>query len=361
MIDVGIAYDPLFLEHDLPGHPEHAGRLRAVQALLAKKRAHEWLTQLASVPATFDELCDLHDPDYVSRVYAICASGKGSLNPDTYLTRQSFDAAALAAGAAMSCVRAVQRGEVQRAFALVRPPGHHAYAGHGEGFCLFNNVAFAAQAALGKFGPTDPMWSPAAVKSLANDTPRVMIVDFDVHHGNGTQDIFYQDPRVLTASLHQYGHIYPGSGALDEVGAGPGLGVALNVPLPPGTGDAGYARAFDEIIVPMAQRFKPSLLLASAGFDAHWRDPLAHMSVSLSGFSAMVRSLCALSDTLCGGKFVAVLEGGYDLDALSYGVLNALRVMQGQPDAVEDPLGPPPDREPDVSRVIAAVRKLHGV
>jgi acetoin utilization deacetylase AcuC-like enzyme len=360
-LDVGYAYDDLFHEHDLPGHPEHADRLRAVMALLRDQGMLDVLTPIAAMPATFDELCELHDPAYVSRVYAISEQGGGHLGPDTYLTASSFDAAALAAGAAMRCVDAVLSGARQRAFALVRPPGHHAFAAHGEGFCLFNNVAFAARRSLGDFGGGDAMWSPSAIKSQAREAPRAMIVDFDVHHGNGTQSIFYDDARVFVASLHQYGRLYPGSGALDEVGAGPGRGGTLNVPLPAGAGDRAYALAFERVIAPAARRFKPDLLLVSAGFDAHWRDPLAGMSVSLSGFAAMARALCALSDELCGGRLVTVLEGGYDLQALSYGVANMLCVMRGDDAAVEDPLGPAPVRETDAARVIDAVREAHGL
>jgi acetoin utilization deacetylase AcuC-like enzyme len=357
---VGYAYDALFLEHDRPGHPEHAGRLRAVLQRLRESGLHDELRQIAFSPATFEELCALHDPLYVSRVHALCERGGGSLGPDTYLTARSFDAAALAAGAAQGCVDAVLRGEVQRAFALVRPPGHHAFADHGEGFCLFNNIAFAAQRSLGATGGDDAMWSPSAVRSQANSTPRVMIVDFDVHHGNGTQALFYDSPSVYVASLHQYGYLYPGSGSADEVGAGPGRGSTLNVPLPPGAGDAAYALAFERLIVPAARRFKPDMLLVSAGFDAHWRDPLAQAAVTLSGFSAMMTTLCALSDELCGGRLVAVLEGGYDLDALGYGVANALRVMQGAPQLATDPLGPAPQAESvDVGPLIGAIQRAH--
>jgi acetoin utilization deacetylase AcuC-like enzyme len=362
MHTVGYAYDPLFLEHDRAHHPEHAGRLRAVAARMREAGLLDTLTHITAGPATFDELCDLHDPLYVSQVYAICERGGGSLGADTYLTARTFDAAALAAGSAVACVDAVRRGEVRRAFALVRPPGHHAFADHGEGFCLFNNVAFAAKRSLGGGGAGDAMWSPSAVRSQAKDAPRAMIVDFDVHHGNGTQAIFYDDPCVFVASLHQYGYLYPGSGRHDEAGDGAGRGHTLNVPMPPGAGDAAYALAFEQLVVPAARRFKPDFLLASAGFDAHWRDPLAGAEVTLGGFSAMMQTLCNLADELCDGRFVAVLEGGYDLDALGHGVVNALRVMQGAPELVDDPLGPPPDPEDaDVSKLVAMIARAHGL
>jgi acetoin utilization deacetylase AcuC-like enzyme len=359
---VGYAYDALFLEHDRPQHPEHAGRLRAVLSRLREAGLLDELTQIPAAPATFDELCELHDPLYVSQVYSISEHGGGSLGADTYLTARSFDAAALAVGSAIACVDAVRRGDVKRAFALVRPPGHHAFAEHGEGFCLFNNIAFAAKRSLGSGASGDAMWSPSAVRSQANDAPRAMIVDFDVHHGNGTQAIFYDDPSVFVASLHQYGYLYPGSGRHDEAGAGAGRGHTLNVPMPPGAGDAAYALAFERLIVPAVQRFKPDFLLASAGFDAHWRDPLAGAEASLTGFTAMMQSLCDLADALCDGRFVAVLEGGYDLDALGHGVVNAFRVMQGAPELARDPLGPPPDPEDaDVGKLVDTIARAHGL
>ena len=363
MPSVGYLYDPIFLEHDLPGHPERAERLRAVMRLLRERDALASLKALPFAPATFEQLTALHSPSYVSQVYALSQKGRGALNPDTYITAASFDAAAMAVGAGLAAAEAVMTGVVQRAFALVRPPGHHAFADHGEGFCLFNNIAFAARHALDDIDVEhDYAWSPSAVRNQRNARPeRVMIVDFDVHHGNGTQALFYDDPRVLYASVHEYGWMYPGTGAADERGRGPGRGATINVPLPAETGDFGYALVFDEILVPAAQRFKPNLLLVSAGFDAHWRDPLAHMHVSLTGFARMMRVLCELSDALCGGRMVVMLEGGYDLQALSYGVLNALRIMQGNLADVEDPLGPCPAEDAPVEDLIATFAALNGL
>jgi acetoin utilization deacetylase AcuC-like enzyme len=357
----GYAYDPICLEHDLAGHPEHAGRLRAVMSLLRSRGLLTQLTQIGATPADFDELCAVHDPLYVSRVYGVAGQG-GQTGGDTYIVPASFDAAAMAAGLAMRCASAVMRGEVKRAIALVRPPGHHAYADHGEGFCLFNNIALATCAALGRIaGGGDAAWSPAARKSQAGNQPRAMIIDFDVHHGNGTQAIFEDDPGVLMFSMHQYGHIYPGSGRAEEAGQGAGLGSTINLPLPAGAGDHAFERAFAEIIAPAARRFKPDVLLLSAGFDAHWRDPLANMNITLAGFGALAASLCALSEALCEGRMIAVLEGGYDLDALSYGVLNLINTLRGQPGAPEDPLGPPPGRSVDASAAIERVKTLHGL
>jgi acetoin utilization deacetylase AcuC-like enzyme len=362
MPTVGYLYDPLFLEHDRRGHPETAERLRAVMRLLRERSALDELRELPFNAASFDELTTLHAPSYVSRIYAASERGGGALNPDTYVNASTFAAAAMAVGASMAAADAVVKGVVPRAFALVRPPGHHAFADHGEGFCLFNNIAFAAKHALGEItGGHDYAWSPSAVRNHRNALPeRVMILDFDVHHGNGTQAIFYDDPRVLYVSLHEYGWIYPGTGGADELGRGHGRGATVNIPLPPGAGDFGYARAFDEIVVPAARRFKPNLLLVSAGYDAHWRDPLAQMQVSLPGFARMVRVCCELSEQLCGGRLVFVLEGGYDLEALSFGVLNTLRQLQGRND-IEDPLGPAPNDEAPVDGLIEQLQAMNGL
>jgi acetoin utilization deacetylase AcuC-like enzyme len=363
MPSVAYLYDPLFLEHDRPGHPENADRLRAVMRLLRERGVLDGMQALSFGPATFEQLSALHTPTYVSQVYALSRRGGGALNPDTYLTAASFDAAALAAGACIAAARAVVNGAVCRAFALVRPPGHHAFADHGEGFCLFNNVSFAARCALGDLDAAeDYAWSPSALRNQRHARPeRVMIVDFDVHHGNGTQAVFYDDPRVLFLSIHEYGFIYPGSGAADELGRGQGRGLTINVPLPPETGDFGYASVFDQIVAPAALRFRPDLILVSAGFDAHWRDPLAHMRASLAGFARMVRVLCELSDALCGGRMVVVLEGGYDPEALSFGVLNTLRIMQGNLTEIEDPIGLCPADEAPVEDLIAAFAGAHGL
>jgi acetoin utilization deacetylase AcuC-like enzyme len=319
--------------------------------LLRKENALDSVTDLPFAPATEQELQQLHRHDYVSQVMTISGFGGGTLGPDTYLNDATFDAAALAAGAGIAATQAVLRGDVQRAFALVRPPGHHAFADHGEGFCLFNNMAFAARAAL-----TPDAFQAGTGKALERALERVMIVDFDVHHGNGTQALFYDDPRALFISSHQM-PLYPGSGYITEIGEGAGQGATINVPLFPGAGDMAFSRVLNEIVVPAARRYKPQLLLVSAGFDAHWRDPLAQLNVSLDGFAKTMRGLCELSDEFCGGRMVVIMEGGYDLSALSHGVLNTLRQLQGG--AAQDVLGPPTSRETDISKILDAVKEVH--
>jgi acetoin utilization deacetylase AcuC-like enzyme len=279
----------------------------------------------------------------VARVRQIAGRGGGFLDADTYLGSRSYDAALLAAGGLVEVVRAVVAGRATNGIALVRPPGHHATPARGMGFCLFNNIAVAAQAALDEF-----------------DLARVLIVDWDVHHGNGTQEVFDESPRVFFFSTHQYPH-YPGTGRWDETGAGPGRGYTANVPLPAGVGDAGFRRIFAEILEPLAERFRPDLILVSAGYDAHWNDPLADLHLSLEGYWEMARSVVALAERLCGSRLVVTLEGGYDLDVLACGVANTCRALLGDRAPEPDPLGPCPWPESRVDDLLRSVRRVHGL
>jgi acetoin utilization deacetylase AcuC-like enzyme len=349
MMQTGYLYAPAFLLHTQRGHPENGARLEAVMALLRREKMLDRLAALPFEAATREQLCAVHEADYVSAVEKISARGGGMLGPDTYVSRDTYRAAALAAGAGMAAAAAVLQGVVRRAFALVRPPGHHAFAGHGEGFCIFNNVAFAARAALGDLG--DMGVAPAQ---------RVMIVDWDVHHGNGTEDIFYADPRVLYVSTHQ-SPLYPGTGLVAAMGEHAGRGYNVNVPMPPGAGDDAYARVFTEVIAPVARRFQPHLMLVSAGYDTHWRDALAHMQMSLSGYTQLASMLAGLSDELCQGRMAVVLEGGYDLEVLSYGVLNTFHVLNDEAERAVDPVGPSGQPETPVDQVIERVRRMHGL
>jgi acetoin utilization deacetylase AcuC-like enzyme len=260
----------------------------------------------------------------------------------TYVSPRSFDAAAMAAGGVARAVEAVLAGEIANGFALVRPPGHHATSTHAMGFCLFNNVAVAARVAL-----------------AGGQAQRVLIADFDVHHGNGTQEIFEDDPAVFYFSTHQYPH-YPGSGHWSEIGRGAGEGTVLDVPLPVGVGDAGYARVFAELAWPLAERFRPDLILVSAGYDAHWGDPLAQMNLSLAGYANLARELVQMAEQLCAGRIVFALEGGYQLDVLAYGVLNTFYAMLGE-GTVLDPFGPSPHPEQPMDELIACLQKAHGL
>jgi acetoin utilization deacetylase AcuC-like enzyme len=345
-MSIGLVYDSLFLLHETGHHPENPGRLAAVEALLRERGLWEGLPHLPAQPASDADLAAVHDPRYLRFLDGVAARGGGYLTPDTVMGSESARAARLAAGAAVRAVSGVLSGEVPQAFALVRPPGHHARPAEGMGFCLINNVAVAARAAA-RLGAA-----------------RVLIVDFDVHHGNGTQEIFYQDADVFVFSSHQY-PAYPGTGGLDEIGQGAGRGATLNVPLPAGVGDAGYLRAYEELLLPAARRFQPDLILASAGYDAHWTNSAylssIRMQVTVAGFAGIVSLLRDLATELCGGRLALVLEGGYDPEALAASVAASLDVLLGR--RPEDPIGPPRGRtvSPAIDPLIERVRRLHGL
>lgn len=340
----GYVYDPIFLEHDLRGHPENQQRLRQILGVLEQRGMLERLAHIPAVPITHERLERVHAPRYIEQVRRVAERGGGHLDMDTYVRSASYDAALMAAGGLVEATRAVLDGELDNAFALVRPPGHHALRARGMGFCLFNNVAVAARYALAEQG-----------------LDRVLIVDFDVHHGNGTQDEFEADPAVMYISTHQYPH-YPGTGYWNETGSGAGEGSIVNVPLGGGVGDEGFARIFEEIVGPAAWRFQPELILVSAGYDAHWDDPLAYMQLSIGGYTAIAQALKDLSEELCGGRVVFTLEGGYHLEALAYSVLNTFGVLVDDREwQLVDPLGPSPSREQPVNEIVERARQVHGL
>jgi len=334
-------YDPLYLEHNLPGHPENRARLKRVMLTLADEGLLARMTSVAPQPVDLDLLARVHRQSYIAPLKDFAESGGGHIDADTYVAPRSYDAALLAAGGAVELVRAVLAGRACNGIALVRPPGHHATRARGMGFCLFNNVAVAAMAALVEPGVS-----------------RVLIVDWDVHHGNGTQDIFYDSPQVLFFSSHQYPY-YPGSGNLREVGEGAGRGYTVNVPLPVGVGDQGFARVYGELLTAVAERFQPDLILVSAGYDAHWDDPLAGLRLSLGGYWGLAQTVVALADRLCSGRLVVTLEGGYNLEVLSCGVADTCRALLGDTAPGSDPLGASPTPERDVADLLRAVRELH--
>jgi acetoin utilization deacetylase AcuC-like enzyme len=336
----GYVYDPLYLEHDSTTHPENKRRLEQTLDHLRDVGLLARLQPIAARDASPDELSVVHDRAYIERVQRMAQGGGGWLDPDTYVGPRSYDAAVRAAGGLLAAVEGVLNGEVDNAFALVRPPGHHALANRGMGFCLFNNIAVAARYAVQQ-----------------RDLQRVLVVDYDLHHGNGTQDAFYQEAEVLYFSTHQFPY-YPGTGHWKETGRGAGEGYTVNVPLPAGVGDAGYRRVFDQVLVPLAARYKPQLILASAGFDAHWMDPLGMMRLSVSGYAKLARRLVELAAEWCEGRVVITLEGGYNLEALALCIAATFAVLLGDKD-VHDPLGPARGGEEPVDAVIQAVRQLH--
>jgi acetoin utilization deacetylase AcuC-like enzyme len=341
-MSTGYVYDPIFLAHDLRGHPENAQRLVRITRLLEETGTLARLTHLPVREISAEELAWNHTPEYVDLVRRTAERGGGHLDLDTFVATGSYEAALKAAGGLIDLTAAVLEGRLDNGFGLVRPPGHHALRSRGMGFCLFNNVALAAYAAIETHG-----------------LERVLIVDFDVHHGNGTQDSFDHDPRVLYFSTHQYPH-YPGTGHWQEIGRGDGHGTTANVPLSAGVGDAGYNLIFEDFLWPLSERYLPQLVLVSAGFDAHWSDPLAGMTLSITGYAQLARNLKSLAEALCNGKLVFTLEGGYNLDVLSYAVLNTFKVLLGD-DEIADPLGPSPRGERLVDELIEHLKGAHGL
>jgi acetoin utilization deacetylase AcuC-like enzyme len=306
--------DPRFQGHDTGGHPENARRIRAIdQELLAFDLVRD--RPIVPFDAASDAALSLvHDPRYVAGVRELAAQGGGYLDADTVVQADSTDVAALAAGAGIAAVDAALDGVAARSFVIARPPGHHATPQRGMGFCLFNTIAVAA------------------AHALARGVSRVMIIDWDVHHGNGTQDAFYDTDRVLFVSLHQ-SPLYPGSGAASERGEGQGSGYTLNVPLRAGGGDEVYRTIFDEVVVPAATAYQPELVLISAGFDAHTADPLANMRLTEAGFAEMAHRVRTIAETHAGGRLVAILEGGYDPPALARSVAATLAVLDHEDSA----------------------------
>jgi acetoin utilization deacetylase AcuC-like enzyme len=321
-------------------HPESSRRTVALGRALERSGLLADVRQLTPAPATVDQLRRVHTPELIEYVHQVSLRGGGLLDHgDTYVTGESFELALLAAGGCCGAVDAIMTGAADNGFALIRPPGHHAETDRVSGFCLFNNVAAAARQA-----------------QVVHGAQRVAIVDYDVHHGNGTQDIFYEDDSVLFVSVHLFApYFYPGIGGMHEIGVGRGRGYTLNVPFPPYVGDRGYGRAFDELIGPRLAAFQPDMLLVSAGFDAHWDDPLANAGLSLSGYAAITRRLIGYAEALCGGRILFVLEGGYHLDVLTTGVRNVLHALLGQ-DVVHDPFGLMPQAEHDIDDLLARLK-----
>jgi len=309
----GIAYNEKFLGHDTgPGHPERPARLSTLITHLQTCGLWKDLQHLIIDPAGEEWILKAHSPDHLRYVKQSSLAGRTVLDDgDTRSCPESFDAALLAAGAVMAGVDAVLSGLLKNAFCAVRPPGHHAESGRVMGFCLFNNVAVGAMYAAARY----------SVK-------RVAVIDWDVHHGNGTQEIFYSDRSVFYISLHQH-PFYPGTGAADERGTGDGHEYTLNIPLPAGSGHEEYLEAFRRDVLPALDAYRPELILLSAGFDAHRQDPLAGMELTEESFAEMTRLTMEAADSLCEGRIVSVLEGGYHLDSLARSVEAHLRVLAG--------------------------------
>ncbi|OGP55205.1 MAG: histone deacetylase [Deltaproteobacteria bacterium RBG_13_52_11b] len=307
----GIVKHETYMEHVMdPGHPESPERLRAIYQMLEEKEMKGQVERVKPREATREELLAIHSPDYIDLVASTAGKAHYRLDMDTSTSAQSYEAAILAAGGLMELVKAVMEGKLDNGFALVRPPGHHAERTKAMGFCVFNNVAIAAM---------------YAIKNFALD--RILIVDWDVHHGNGTQHSFYEDPRVLYVSTHRYGFFFPGTGAATEVGRGKGEGFTVNIPISSRGDDSLYGNYFDSILKPIALEYKPQLVLVSAGFDIHYDDPLGGMEVTPKGFSRLTQILMEIAEAAAHGKLVITLEGGYSISGQCQSVKAVLKEL----------------------------------
>ena len=322
--------------HEFPDHPERPGRLQMVEPLLPSLGAE----RVEAVRAMEEDVALVHPPRMIETIKQACMEGPGIIDyAPTFVTQTSYEDAMLAVGGVLTCARAVMKGDADNAFAIARPPGHHAEPDRAMGFCIFSNIAIAAKDLLSK------------------GMERVMVIDYDAHHGNGTQACLLNEDRAGFISTHQWG-IYPGTGWLDD--APHAKNRLVNVPLPAHAGDETFARIADEVFKPMVKSFKPQMLLVSAGFDAHWNDPITSLGLSTRGFYEVSKKLVGMADEFCGGKIVFVLEGGYDPENVANGVASVF-------DALTDrPLGNEagdrsPYKEPDFESRLNEIKKRHGI
>ncbi len=303
------------------GHIESAEGKRRIRNLVEVSGLIDHLVQLKPRPATEDEILRLHTKEYVERIKRLSSGAGGEAGEETPFGRGSFEIALLAAGGCITAVDSVLDGKVDNAYALVRPPGHHAERDQGRGFCIFGNTALAAMHAR-----------------EARGLSRVAIVDWDVHHGNGTEHAFYSDPSVLTISIHQDNNYPPGSGGITDIGEGAGLGYNINVPLPPGSGVGAYVATFERVVAPALTAFRPELILIASGLDASAMDPLASMMMTSEGYRTLTRTVLGVARDVCGGRLVACHEGGYSPAYVPYCGLAIIEELAGRRTGVDDPL-----------------------
>lgn len=326
--------------HDEPRHVERAARLQAIESALAESGLLTDVMKIAPGYAEDKHILAVHSVHQLETVRMAALHEHMWLDQDTYTTGGTLDAARMSAGVVMQAVDAVVHKQANNAFALTRPPGHHATPTRSMGFCMFNNVAIAARYALEELSVS-----------------RVAIVDYDVHHGNGTQDCFYDDDRVLFCSSHG-APLYPGTGHPSEIGHGRGRGLTLNMALPYGTGDMGFSLLYDQVVLPALHQFAPELVIVSAGYDAHWMDPIGPLALSTAGYTSLTRRLLNFADQHCNGNIVLALEGGYDEDALGACVVASLATLMGQPEP-DDYLGSYGNVEPNIQVLIEHLVRHH--
>ena len=340
-MDTGFVYHEDYLKHDTGAHPESAERLIHIMSELREAGVTEKMKKVLPVKASKEQIAYVHTDAYIKGVERMCKEGGGLLDPDTPLCTESYEIALLSAGGVIKATDEVMNdsNNLKHIFALVRPPGHHATATRAMGFCLLNNVAIAAR------------------QAQKQGLQRVMIVDIDVHHGNGTQAILEHDPDVLYVSTHQSG-IYPGTGVLNDIGPDADNSTVANIPLPARSGDSTFETVIQQVIKPLAARFVPEILFISAGFDAHWRDPLAGLQLSTAGYHRLASMLAEIAEEHCAGRVIVVLEGGYDPEALVHSVIAVIQGLRGS-GIPDDLLGPAPFPDADASSVIQSVLALH--
>jgi acetoin utilization deacetylase AcuC-like enzyme len=346
----GFVFDEHFLAHDAgmestvltrggsfelspEPHPSSVTIIRRIKEFLDKAGLTQQMISIPARPATGDELAMYHTREYIAGIRALAMGEQpqgawGEVDEETVISSGSYEAALYAAGGAMSAVDAVMRGTAQNAYALLRPPCHHAERDKAMGFCIFNNTAIAAYHARNVYG-----------------LERVMIVDWDVHHGNGTQDAFYQDAGVLFVSLHQEKWFPRLGGELEQVGSGTGVGYTMNIPLPPGTGDRGYRAAFEQLVLPVGKQFRPQLILITAGQDASWLDPLAQMMLTMDGYRTLSRLMLSLAEEVCDGRLVMLQAGGYSAPYVPYCTVAAIEPLLGVDLGIVDLYDVSPERE----------------
>jgi len=341
MEDLVFYYSQGHEAHNKTDHCEHPERVEVIRRAFEQVGWWEAYPHLAPIPLFREFLEKVHTPAYLHILQDACEQGS-ALDEDTYTTPASWQLALNTAGGAAAIARKVWSGESKRGIALTRPPGHHATASCGMGYCLINNISVAAEYLLNQ----PDIYSPKAQK--------LAIVDLDLHHGNGTQDIFYQRSDVLFISTHQHS-IYPWTGSLEETGDGPGEGCTANFPLPPGTGDEGFKVVMDELIVPLLDRYQPQILLIDVGCDPHWRDSHGELMLSAKGYGDLIQRLVKWADQYCAGRIALFLEGGYDLEAGAACLIASTAALIGQP--YQDPLGPSPQHESKSWQVMVQAAK----
>jgi acetoin utilization deacetylase AcuC-like enzyme len=334
--NIGLVYHPDYLIHTQAHHPERKERLESVLKAIGDQNLAGRLQMIEPLPAEVEDLALIHDRNYIASVEEACRSGRGSLDMDTYLVPESYRVALLSTGGALTGLRRVMDEKLDKVFVLNRPPGHHAESDRAMGFCLFNNIAVAAAVAKRDYG-----------------LKRIAIIDWDVHHGNGTQHSFESDAEILFISTHQ-SPAYPGTGSASEVGKYGGEGYTVNIPLPPGCGDVEYDLFFSEVIVPVLDQFKPEILLISAGQDAYRMDPLAGMSLTYNGYFNMAAKLAGVAERWSEGRIMLCLEGGYHLDGQAEAVVHVLNAIGGWNLPIKE-------KAPELKPSDSAVRRLEEI